>query len=227
MLNPFPISPLEISHPTSSCFHKGALPPRPGIPLYRGIESCTGPRVSPPIDAWQGHPLLHMWLEPWISSCVLFGWWFSPWELWAVWLVDIVLPTGFLSYLSPFSNSSTGDPILSPMVGCKHLPLYLSGSGRASQETAISGSCQHAPLLISFRNSFGKHTLLNDCAHSVLQSIILSFKSNQNTICGWLGRYKMQTLLLNLSQKANIIAHVHFTRQASKSGRRYPGFCYP
>ncbi|KRY04454.1 hypothetical protein T03_18051 [Trichinella britovi] len=30
------------------------------------------------------------------------------------------------------------------MVGCKHLPLYLSGSGRASQETAISGFHQQA-----------------------------------------------------------------------------------
>jgi hypothetical protein len=43
-----------------------------------------------------------------------------------------------------FSNSSIGDPILSPMVGCKHPPLYLSSSGRASQETAISDSCQQA-----------------------------------------------------------------------------------
>jgi hypothetical protein len=27
------------------------------------------------------------------------------------------------------------------MVGCEHPPLYLSGTGRASQETAISGFC--------------------------------------------------------------------------------------
>jgi hypothetical protein len=39
------------------------------------------------------------------------------------------------SFFSSFSNSSIGDPVLSPMVGCKHLPLYLSGSSRASQET--------------------------------------------------------------------------------------------
>ena len=30
------------------------------------------------------------------------------------------------------------------MVGCEHPPLYLSGFGKASQETAISCSCQHA-----------------------------------------------------------------------------------
>jgi hypothetical protein len=33
------------------------------------------------------------------------------------------------------------------MVGCEHPPLYLSGSGRASQETVIR-SCQLAPLSI-------------------------------------------------------------------------------
>ena len=37
------------------------------------------------------------------------------------------------------------------MVGCKHPPLYLSGSDRVSQETAISGSCQQA--LLDIRNS--------------------------------------------------------------------------
>jgi hypothetical protein len=34
--------------------------------------------------------------------------------------------------------------MLSPMVGSEHPPLYLSGSGRASQEIAISGFCQQA-----------------------------------------------------------------------------------
>jgi hypothetical protein len=32
------------------------------------------------------------------------------------------------------------------MVGCEHLPLYLLGSGRFSQETALSGSYQQALL---------------------------------------------------------------------------------
>ena len=41
--------------------------------------------------------------------------------------------------------------MLSPKVGLEHLSLYLSGSGRASEETAISGSCQHA--LHSIHNS--------------------------------------------------------------------------
>jgi hypothetical protein len=28
-------------------------------------------------------------VEPWVPPCVLFGWWFSSWELWGIWLVDI------------------------------------------------------------------------------------------------------------------------------------------
>ena len=55
------------------------------------------------------------------------------------------------SSFSPFSNSSIGDPVLSPMVGCEHPPLYLLGTGRASQETPISGSCQQA--LLGIHNS--------------------------------------------------------------------------
>ena len=50
------------------------------------------------------------------------------------------------SFFSPFSNSSIGDTVLSPMVGCEHPPLYLSGSDRASQQTAVSGFCQQALL---------------------------------------------------------------------------------
>ena len=45
-------------------------------------QAFTGPRAYPSIDAQQGHHLLHIQLEPWVPPCVLFGWWFSPWELW-------------------------------------------------------------------------------------------------------------------------------------------------
>jgi hypothetical protein len=46
------------------------------------------------------------------------------------------------SSFSPSFNSSIEDTVLSPMVGCEHPLLYLSGSSRASQETAVSGSCE-------------------------------------------------------------------------------------
>jgi len=49
-----------------------------------------------------------------------------------------------LQLFNPFSYSSFGDPVFSPMVVCEHPPLYLSCSGTASQETAVLGPCQHA-----------------------------------------------------------------------------------
>jgi hypothetical protein len=41
--------------------------------------------------------------------------------------------------------------VISPMDGCEHPLLYLSSTGRASQETALSGSCQQA--LVGICNS--------------------------------------------------------------------------
>jgi hypothetical protein len=47
--------------------------------------------------------LLHMQMEP----CILFGWWFSPGELWVVWLIDIVvLPMGLQTPSAPSVRSS-------------------------------------------------------------------------------------------------------------------------
>jgi hypothetical protein len=57
--------------------------------------------VSPPIDVQLGYPLLTMHLEIGVPSCVFFGWWFSPWELWGYWLVHIIVPPMGLQNLSP------------------------------------------------------------------------------------------------------------------------------
>jgi hypothetical protein len=110
-----------------------------------------GPRTSSPFDVQQGHPLLHKQLKPWVLPCVLFDCWFCFWEFgggggpdWLI-LFFLWVANPFSSF-SPFYNSSIGDPMISAMVGCKHLPLCMSGSGKASQETAISGSCQLALL---------------------------------------------------------------------------------
>jgi hypothetical protein len=46
----------------------------------------------------------------------------------------------FLWGSSPFSSSSFGVSVLSLMFGCMHPPLCMSGSSRASQETAIPDS---------------------------------------------------------------------------------------
>ena len=117
MLSPSPVSlPLRntLSHPPSPCFYEGVPPPTDTIlhpalhsptPLHWSIyQAFIGPRTSPPIDAWQGHPLLHMQLEP----CVLLGWWLSHFELWGIWLVDIVvLPMGLQTPSAPSVVSLT------------------------------------------------------------------------------------------------------------------------
>jgi hypothetical protein len=93
MLSPFLVSPLKTPLPPPSAhqptyssflaqFHSSTL----------GHQAFTGPRTSPPIDDRLGHPLLYMQLEPWVPLCVVFGWWFSPWELSGYRLVHIVVP---------------------------------------------------------------------------------------------------------------------------------------
>ena len=51
-----------------------------------------------------------MQLEAW----VLFSWWFSSWELWGVWLVDIVVFPMGLQTLSVPLVLALPTPVLSP-----------------------------------------------------------------------------------------------------------------
>jgi hypothetical protein len=96
------------------------------------------------------------------TMCIFFGWWFSPWELWRYWLVHTVCSfygaENPFNSLGLFSSSFIGDSVLIPMDDCEHPLLYLSGTGRASQEIAISGSCQQA--LVGIHNSV---FLWNNC----------------------------------------------------------------
>jgi hypothetical protein len=73
---PFPGFPSE--NPLSHHHHRPLLtnPPTSASlswhsPTLRH-QTFSGPRASPPIHAQQGHPLLHMQLEPWVPPCVLF-----------------------------------------------------------------------------------------------------------------------------------------------------------
>ena len=84
MLSPFLVSPPKLPYPlplpllinpltnASWSWHSPTL----------WHQAFTRPRASPSIDDQQSHPLLHMWLEPWVLPFVFFGWWLSPWELW-------------------------------------------------------------------------------------------------------------------------------------------------
>ena len=99
MLSPFLVSLPESPYPTPIplvlwlCYHNHP-PMTASLPWHSPtleLQTFRGPKDSPPIDAWQGYLLLHMWLEPWLTPRELFGWWFSLWDLWCVWLVGIVV----------------------------------------------------------------------------------------------------------------------------------------
>jgi hypothetical protein len=149
---PFPGPPLPRPLP-SSCLHKGVppmtyllLPPCPLIPLQWGIKPSQD----------QGPVLL---LMPKMASAT-YGAGAMGTSMCMPWLVAQslgalrVLVSSYccssyevancFSFFSPSSNSSTGDPALGPMVGWEH--PYFSSSNKASQETAIPGSCQNALL---------------------------------------------------------------------------------
>jgi hypothetical protein len=154
MLSPFPVSPLKnpspiLSPPASMrvfthLLTHSHLPPCPGIPPHWGME--------PSQDQGSLFPLMSE------SAILRYICSWSHGTLYVYYLVGGLVPGSagesawlILFYLwvanpfssfSPFSNSSIGDPMLSPMVVCEHLPLYLPGSESGSQETAISGSCQ-------------------------------------------------------------------------------------
>ena len=73
------------------------------------------------------------------------------------WFILLLLLWGFIPLQLPgyFSGSFIGDPVLHPIDDCEHPLLYLSGTGRASQETAISISCQQALVGICLVSGFG------------------------------------------------------------------------
>ena len=160
LFSPFQISLLETPYPIPlplplwgcSSTHPPTLLFLPWYSPPLGYQTPSGPTAPPLTDIQQDHPLPHMWarvMDP--SMCTLWlvvqspG---APGDL-AYWhCCPLHGATNPLSYFSPFSNSSIR---LSPVVGCEHLPLRLSGSGRASQETATSGF--HQPALPSIHNS--------------------------------------------------------------------------
>jgi hypothetical protein len=89
------------------------------------------PRASPPIDVRLGHPLLHMQLET---------------HFWGV-LVSSHCCSSYrvadpFSSLGTFSSSFIRGSVFHPIDDCAHPLLYLPGTGIASKERAISGSCQ-------------------------------------------------------------------------------------
>ena len=99
-LSHYPLPRTPLSHPSFPCFYENIpLSPTPAsLPLnFPTLEyrAFTGPRASPSIDE-------------------LLGWWFSPWELWGIWLVDIVLSLGLQTPSTPsvlFLTPPLGTPL--------------------------------------------------------------------------------------------------------------------
>ena len=78
-----------------------------------------------PSDARYGNLLLHIQMEPWVSPlpCVLFGWWFSPCELW---LVDIVvLPMGSQTPSAPTVLALTSPLVFQHSVQCSAVNISI------------------------------------------------------------------------------------------------------
>ena len=133
------IPPTELETPSTLWVLSLPLSPCPRIPLHWGIEPSE-----------DRGPLLPLMPNKAIL-CYIWGWRHGSLHVYS--LVGGLVPgssggSGWLifSSFSSFSNSCIGDPMLNPMVGCKHPPLYLSGPGRTSQEIAISSSCRQALL---------------------------------------------------------------------------------
>lgn len=60
-----------------------------------------GCQASPLIAVKLGHPLLPIYLEPWIPLGILLAWWSSLWEKWVVRSAYVVLPMGLQFFSTP------------------------------------------------------------------------------------------------------------------------------
>jgi hypothetical protein len=128
-------------HLQFKCYSKSSLypppallhnPPTPTSWLWHspvlGHIVFARPRASPPNDGRTGHLLLHMLIETRALGVLVSSYSCSSYRV-----------------TDPFSSLGTfsiGGPVFYPIDDCEHPLLYLHDTGIASQETAISGSCQ-------------------------------------------------------------------------------------
>jgi hypothetical protein len=163
LLFPFLISPPKTTYPIPSpTAHQLIHSHFPVLAFpYTGTSSL--PRTKGLSSHW--HPTrpssVNMKLEPWVPPYILHGWWFIPrarrgWggggarTVWSI-LLFLSQAAHLLSSLCPFSSSSIVDPVLISLAGHEHLPLHLSGTGNAPQETVTSGYYHQA--LVGIHNS--------------------------------------------------------------------------
>jgi hypothetical protein len=108
-------------------------PPTPASWLWHspvlGHIIFARPRASPSNDGRLGHLLLHIQLETRALGVLVSSYCCSSYR--------VAEP---FSSLGTLSSSSIGDPVFHLIDDCEHPLLYLPGTGKASQETDISGS---------------------------------------------------------------------------------------
>jgi hypothetical protein len=116
-------SPLLFPNPPTPASCPGQFP-------ELGHVIFTRQRASSLIDGQLGHPLLHL-------------------QLWGILVTSyccssysVAVPFSSLGRLSSFF---IGGPVFHRIDDCEHPFLYLPGTGLASQETTISGTCQQNP----------------------------------------------------------------------------------
>ena len=117
--------------------------------------------------------LLHKQLNAWVPPCVLFGWWFSPWELWGVWLVNIFVLPMRLQNPSPTLGFPRSE------VGCEHLHMYWSWSGRTSHGTAIPAPLSKCFLTSAIVSGFGVCRWDGSLGSSLFSSLCSTLSSRQ------------------------------------------------
>jgi hypothetical protein len=110
--------------PTHSLFLPLAFP---SIGAYN-LCKTKGPS---PNDGQLDHLLLPMQLETGAQGVLVRSYCCSSYRV-----------TEAFSFLGTFFSSPIGGPVFYPVEYCEHLLLCLPGTGIASQDTAISGSCQ-------------------------------------------------------------------------------------
>ena len=133
---PFPGFPSEnhLTPPPSPCSPTHPLLlPGPGIPLHWGIEPSQD--QGPLLPLMSNKPNL-CYIGSWSHGSLHVYFWLVVYSLGALGVLvgSYCCPSygaaNPFSSFGSFSSSSIGDPVLSPMIGCKHPPLYLSGSGK-------------------------------------------------------------------------------------------------
>jgi hypothetical protein len=106
-----------------------------------------------------------MRLEPWVPPCELFGWWFSPWELWGV-LVGSYCYSSYgaadpFSSFGPFSSSSIGVRPCIPSNGWLRTSIsvfvrhWQSLSGDSYIRILSSSTCWHPQYCLGLVTVYG------------------------------------------------------------------------